>query len=141
MIEVALIENDDLLRIAFAIRQKVFVEEQNVDPLLEYDEFEKSSRHFLAFVDDMPAGTARWRQTKNGIKLERFAVMQEFRGVGVGSALLRKVLDDIAELKDKVIYLHAQNQVIPFYEKYGFIIKGDEFEEANILHHKMVYQP
>lgn len=32
---------------AFAIRQKVFVAEQEVDPAEEYDEFEQSSIHYL----------------------------------------------------------------------------------------------
>jgi predicted GNAT family N-acyltransferase len=141
MIIVQLIENDTQLRTAFAIRQKVFVEEQQVDPQLEYDEFEKDSRHFLATVDHLPAGTARWRKTEDGIKLERFAVFPEFRNQGVGSALLIHVLKDVGRPEGKLIYLHAQNQVIPFYEKHGFEISGGEFEEAGILHHKMIYHP
>ena len=140
MIRVNLIENDNQLRAAFAIRQKVFVEEQEVDPLLEYDEFEKISRHFLAEVSGLPAGTARWRKTENGIKMERFAVLSQFRGQGVGSALVKNVLDDIGDARDTLVYMHAQNQVIPFYEKLGFEVVGDEFEEADILHHKMIHR-
>ena len=141
MIEIVFIENDIQLKFAFAIRQKVFVEEQQVDPQLEYDEFEKMSRHFLATVEGIPAGTAQWRHTENGIKMERFAVMPQFRDRGIGRALLKNVLEDIGEAGNTVIYLHAQNQVIPFYEKHGFSISGDEFEEAKILHHKMIYKP
>ena len=37
---------------AFAIRRKVFVEEQHVDPLLEYEK-EEESTHYLVFVDDI----------------------------------------------------------------------------------------
>jgi predicted GNAT family N-acyltransferase len=140
MIEVQLIETDSQLRIAFAIRQKVFVEEQAVDPELEYDEFEKSSRHFLASQGGIPAGTARWRRTDKGIKMERFAVMAEYRGQGVGAALIKNVLQDIGDPGNELVYLHAQNQVIPFYERYGFEVSGGEFEEADILHHKMIYR-
>jgi predicted GNAT family N-acyltransferase len=139
MIEVHLIESDNQLKTAFAIRQRVFVEEQEVDPALEYDEFEKKSRHFLALVEKTPAGTARWRRTDKGIKMERFAVMAQYRGRGVGAALVKAVLGDIGEVGGTLIYMHAQNQVIPFYEKLGFKISGVEFEEANILHHKMIY--
>jgi predicted GNAT family N-acyltransferase len=141
MIKIIPIKDDTMLRTAFAIRQKVFVEEQQVDPHLEYDEFEKISSHYLAMVDNIPAGTARWRKTDHGIKMERFAVLSPYRDQGLGSALLLHLLKDIGKPGNTAIYLHAQNQVIPFYEKHGFMISGGEFEEAGILHHKMIYQP
>ena len=136
MISVKKIDNDIMLKEAFAIRQKVFVIEQEVDPAEEYDEYENTSTHFLAYSNDAPAGTARYRTTENGIKLERFAVLEEMRGLGVGEALVKTV---VAEVKNKApkIYLHAQWHVIPFYAKFGFIAEGPEFEEANIRHRKM----
>jgi len=139
MIRVHLVNSDEMLRMAFAIRQRVFVEEQNVDPDIEYDEFEKTSRHFVAFDGSLPVGAARWRNTDKGIKLERFAVMANQRGKGIGSALLLYTLENIGDPGNKPVYLHAQNQVIPFYRKFGFEIAGYEFEEAGILHHKMIY--
>jgi predicted GNAT family N-acyltransferase len=33
--------------------------------------------------------------------------------------------------------MHAQTDVIPFYEKMGFKKSGGEFEEAGIMHFKM----
>jgi predicted GNAT family N-acyltransferase len=141
MISVLFIDNDDLLAQAFLIRQKVFVEEQNVDYDIEYDEFEDDSRHFLAVYNFVPAGAARWRHTDKGIKLERFAVLKEYRNAGIGESLLNAVLEDVGNPDNTLIYLHAQNQVIPFYEKYGFGVVGDEFEEAGILHHEMIYKP
>ncbi len=125
---------------AFKIREKVFVIEQEVDPKEEYDEFEESSTHFLASLDGVPVGTARWRFTANGVKLERFAVLEEARGNGVGQGLVAAVLKDIAENKDavgKLRYLHAQLTAVPLYSKFGFTKEGDIFEECNILHYKM----
>ncbi len=58
----------------------VFVVEQEVDAAEEYDEFDDSSVHFLTKMDGSPVGTARWRFTANGVKLERFAVRKEARG-------------------------------------------------------------
>ncbi len=141
MIRIQIIKDNEMLRMAFAIRQKVFVEEQKVDPRLEYDEFEGISTHFLAYENNIPVGAARWRKTANGIKLERFAVMLSHRNKGIGKALLKAALDNIKNPDYKPIYLHAQNQVIPFYEKFGFVVDGEEFEEAGILHHKMTYKP
>lgn len=139
-VEVIKITNPKELEHAFEIRRKVFEIEQNVSREEEFDENENTSIHFLASVDTVPAGTARWRITKDGIKLERFAVLQEFRNRKVGSQVLKKVLEDVIPLNKK-IYLNAQLRAIPFYEREGFVTEGEIFTEANILHKKMVLSP
>ncbi len=124
----------------FSIREEVFVTEQEVDPSEEFDEFEESSRQFLATIETHDAGTARWRFTDKGVKLERFAVLKSMRNKGVGQALVQAVLDDIASHKDtagKKLYLHAQLDAVPLYSKFGFQKVGDIFEECNIKHYKM----
>ena len=128
------------LQAAFDIRELVFVVEQEVDAAEEYDEFEDSSVHFLAKVEGTPVGTARWRFTKNGVKMERFAVLKVARGKGVGQALVAAVLGDIDQHPDtngKKKYLHAQIHAMPLYAKFGFQVVGDQFEECAILHYKM----
>lgn len=125
---------------AFAIRRAVFVVEQDVDPAEEYDEFEGTAQQYLALWDNIPAGTARWRITEKGVKLERFAVLKDFRGLNLGAALVRRLVEDVKILHPGAkIYLHAQVQVIPFYEKLGFQAVGDEFTEAEIRHRLMYF--
>jgi predicted GNAT family N-acyltransferase len=136
-VNVIKITSDEDRQKAFEIRQKVFVEEQCVDPELEYDQFEESSTHYLAKLDGAAVGTARWRHTDKGIKLERFAVLSEHRDKGVGKKLLESVLADVIKERASLIYLHAQMQVIPFYEKFNFVPGGDIFEEAGIQHRVM----
>lgn len=123
--------------LAYAIRRKVFVEEQNVSPEEEYDEFEDKSRHFLLMADGQPAGTARWRYTEKGIKLERFAVLPAFRNQGAGSLLVRTVLDEVKD-QGRTVYLHAQVAAMKLYERAGFKATGPLFYEAGIPHYKMV---
>lgn len=128
------------LQAAFDIRELVFVVEQEVDAAEEYDEFEDGSVHFLAKVEGTPVGTARWRFTQNGVKMERFAVLKVARGKGVGQALVAAVLGDIdqhPDTKGKKKYLHAQIHAMPLYAKFGFQVVGDQFEECAILHYKM----
>lgn len=128
------------LQDAFKIRELVFVVEQEVDASEEYDEFEDNSVHFLAKLEGKPVGTARWRFTTNGVKMERFAVIKEARGQGVGQALVAAVLEDITlhpEGNGKKRYLHAQIHAMPLYAKFGFQAVGDQFEECAILHYKM----
>ncbi len=132
------ITTEEELHIAFEIRRKVFIEEQNVEENIEMDEFDKSSQHILAKINEEPIATARWRKTKHGLKLERFAVLKQFRGLKVGSELVLFCLEKNST--EKNIYLNAQEAVIPFYEKFGFRSEGKQFCEANIPHKKMVLQ-
>jgi predicted GNAT family N-acyltransferase len=125
------------LKAALEIRTRVFVEEQQVPAELEYDEHDSECTHYLATWDKTNVGTARWRHTDKGIKLERFAVLKQFRNKGIGKALVNEVLKDLSN-EHKTIYLNAQVQVIPFYEKLGFSTLGDFFEEAGIQHKVMV---
>ena len=128
-------EQTDLDKV-FAVRREVFVIEQECPPELEW-EFEDESTHFLATVDGEPAGACRWRKTDKGYKLERFAVLKEFRGFGVGQALVQAVLDDLPA-DAEYVYLHAQVQAVSLYKKFGFEQTGPEFEEAGIRHYKMI---
>ena len=122
------------------IRHEVFVIGQNVPAELEVDEYESDAIHYLAFLNNNPVGAARWRITEQGVKLERFAVLNEFRGRGVGSAMVEKILSDIMrdpEAGDMEIYLHAQMDAIPLYRKFGFVKYGNMFDEAGLMHYAM----
>lgn len=124
--------------IAFAIRQKVFVIEQKVDAREEYDEHEEESLHYLLYKEETPIGTARWRQTDKGVKLERFAVLPEYRKDGAGSFLVNAVLNAVMPLNKK-IYLHSQVAAMNLYRRAGFKEEGELFYEANIPHYRMVF--
>lgn len=126
---------------AFSIREQVFVAEQGVPLDEEYDEHDRAgAHHYLArAADGAPAGAARWRATDKGIKLERFAVLAEYRNQEIGSALLKVVLRDVMrEFPAAPVYLHAQLRAIPFYQRHGFRQVGEMFEECDIKHYKMV---
>lgn len=135
-IQVNKVSDPESLERVFAIRREVFVGEQNCPPELEW-EFEDESTHFLANVDGEPAGAARWRKTDKGYKLERFAVLQQFRGIGVAQKLVQTVLDDLPA-DGNYVYLNAQVQAVPLYAKFNFVQTGRQFEEAGIQHYKMV---
>jgi predicted GNAT family N-acyltransferase len=144
MITVRFITQPAQMQDALGIREAVFVQEQHVPAEEEYDEFEDSSRHFLALLDGVPAGTARWRFTEKGVKLERFAVLRRYRGSGVGSALVKAVLEDIQtdeNARGRLLYMHAQLTAMPLYAKFGFQAVGNMFEECDIQHYKMLRLP
>lgn len=136
-IEIVTANSTQLRQQLFEIRRKVFVEEQHVDPKEEYDVYETSSTQLVALYNTLPVGTCRYRNTEKGIKLERFAVLKDYRGLGVGDALLNACLEQVD--KSQTIYLHSQIQVVDFYAKFGFKKRGPRFSEAGIEHYVMVY--
>ena len=121
----------------FSIRRNVFVKEQNILEKIEFDDESIDATYFIAQYENIFVGTARYRLTDFGIKLERFAVLKSYRNLGVGKKLALYILNSIKN--DNLIYLHAQETVINFYSKLGFKRSGSQFFEAEIPHQKMIY--
>jgi len=121
------------------IRNKVFVEEQNVSAFEEFDAFDLTSFHFIVKIDGVACGTARYRETSEGFKFERFALLREHRGLGLGYLLIKHMLNEV-KLAKKIIYLHAQVHLKTFYGNVGFVAVGEVFVEAGIVHVKMIYK-
>lgn len=118
-----------------AVRDPVFIVEQNVPVEDEIDALDPRSRHVIArAADDTPIGTARLTPER---MIGRMAVIAEWRGRGVGAALLEAILDQARALGYPAVELHAQTQAMPFYEKFGFVAYGEEFDECAIRHRSM----
>ena len=136
-IEVKIAESEKEFQMCLTIRRQVFIIGQNISEKLELDDDTISATSFLAMVSNEPIGTARFRYTEFGVKLERFAVLKTSRNLGVGKALVLFILNQLKD--EKTIYLNAQESVISFYSKLGFDTVGDLFYEAEIPHQKMIY--
>ena len=118
------------------IRRSVFIDEQQIPVEIEIDAFEESAIYVIAYFDKEAVGTARWREIDNTVKLERFAVLKNYRNKGIGRKLTMFIIDKIPQ--GKIIFLNSQESAIGFYSKLGFTSKGPLFKEANILHQKMI---
>ena len=117
------------------IRLTVFVEEQRVPVEIEWDDQDETSLHALAYTEDGKA-IATGRLLPDG-HIGRMAVLKEWRGKGVGGAILERLVTVARERGDKKIELFAQTHAIPFYHRYGFVENGEIFEEAGIPHQAM----
>ena len=71
------------------------------------------------------------------MKLERFAVLNDYRSIGIGTMMTKFIINQLKN--SKLIYLNAQESAISFYEKMGFKPIGPRFKEVNIEHQKMIY--
>lgn len=118
-----------------AVREPVFVVEQNVPIEEEWDALDPLCHHVIARdTSHKPIGTGRLTPEH---KIGRMAVIKEWRGKEVGAALLQALIDKARELGWPEVSLNSQVPAIGFYEKFGFVSYGEEFEEAGIQHRKM----
>jgi predicted GNAT family N-acyltransferase len=131
----------------YRIRDEVFIQEQQVPRDIERDAYDMAAEHVLVRegkeaiatgrlvvldAEDVPADeSGEWG------KVGRMAVKAKHRGRGVGRFLL-ECLENIAREKRLAgIVLHAQKHAEGFYEKTGYEVFGEEFEEAGIPHVEM----
>lgn len=126
-------EYEDVLK----IREKVFIEGQNVPKEIERDEYDNISKHVIVSVDNKPIGCARIRNVENKLKLERIAILKEYRSRGFGKDLMRWLVDYSKKQNVKEIYMNAQYYLLDFYKKFGFKPRGEIFKEAGIDHIQM----
>jgi predicted GNAT family N-acyltransferase len=118
------------------VREAVFVEEQKVPLDMEIDEHDATSRHVIARDGDGGAiGTGRLLPDSH---IGRMAVLADWRGKGVGRALLERLLEEARLHGHAHLALHAQTQASGFYRRFGFVEEGPEFMEAGIPHRTMV---
>ncbi|MCD2138734.1 GNAT family N-acetyltransferase [Salinicoccus halitifaciens] len=138
--EIKTADTKDLYDYCLDIRMKVFVEEQDVPADIEVDEHEDICTHFVLFDDSgEPVGTVRYRPLEDGmIKIERMAVLKPHRGKGYGYDLMEGVHRHAKSAGYKSAKLGAQVHAIPFYEKLGYSVASDEFDDAGIPHKYMI---
>ncbi len=122
-----------------ALRRVVFIEEQNVPAEEEVDGRDSDALHLLARVDGQAVGCARILIAGNTGKIGRVCVMREWRGQGIGIALINAALEALRNV-DAVsrAKLGAQVHAIGFYENLGFVPEGPEYLDAGIVHRDMV---
>lgn len=137
MIAIHLARNREEIGEALKIREEVFIKGQNVSPELDRDGLDESAEHAILYLDSKPVGTARLRYLGNRIKLERFAVLEEFRGFGLGAKLMNFLIGQGKKKGVDEIHMHAQHYLVNYYSKFGFRPRGEIFYEANIKHIEM----
>ncbi|TCZ72329.1 GNAT family N-acetyltransferase [Paenibacillus albiflavus] len=136
------VTNAEDLQKCFHIRKEVFVNEQGVAEDLEWDEKDQTPdacRHMLLMKDDVPVGTARWYgYDADTAKLQRVAVLKEYRGTGAGKQLILGMEEDARKFGYTFSMLDGQCQAEQFYAKLGYEVISDEpFFDAGILHVRM----
>lgn len=123
-----------------SVREEVFVFEQHVPPEDERDELDPVCVHALARDSaGVPIATGRLVPPRGDepARIGRMAVLRDWRGKGVGEALLHLLVDRARTLGYRAIEMHAQSHAVSFYERFGFATYGEEFFECDIAHTNM----
>lgn len=126
--------------LAHALREAVFVREQEVPAELEWDADDATALHALARNRlGLPLGTGRLVELAPGVgKIGRMAVRADMRGSGVGAAVLQALVNAALERGLHKVVLHAQLTAAGFYRRAGFSARGGVFDEVGIPHQEMV---
>ena len=139
MIVVKLAKTNAELGISKEIRNLVFVNEQKISKELDQDGKDDLSFHFILYLNNNPIGCSRLRIADNNAKLERIAILKEFRGKGLGKELLTYMINFAKRKGITGIFLNAQYYLLDYYQECGFIPVGLPFIEVGIKHIKMKY--
>jgi len=118
-----------------SIRQQVFIHEQGIPAELEWDHQDHSALFVLAYDEDGHAiGTGRLLQDG---RIGRMAVLKNWRGRGIGNAMLQQLIRLAQQNNLEKVYVSAQTDACGFYARAGFVNEGSVYTEAGIPHRKM----
>ncbi|ENV38442.1 GNAT family N-acetyltransferase [Acinetobacter venetianus] len=126
---------DQLQQDAKLIRELVFISEQNIPEQDEWDDQDAISQHFVVYEQKQPIATARLLVNNS---VGRVAVLKTYRGQGIGRLIMLEIIAYAQAQKRPSLQLSSQVHAISFYEKLGFSIQGDEYDECGIPHIEMV---
>ena len=133
-----LVEDRSELGAAFAVRRRVFVEEQGIAEGLVFDDNDGEALHAVVKNGAEVVATVRVRfLSSTRAKLERMAVLEECRRKGIGSRATSFVIGELKQRGVEQVVLHAQCAVVPFYKSCGFDEVGLPFREAGVEHIEM----
>lgn len=126
---------------AMAVRTRVFVDEQGVSGAEEFDGLDPESVHVVALDEKGVQATCRLRfPDAETCKLERMAVVERLRGLGVGAQLVSGAERIAVERGARAMILNAQRRAEGFYASAGYAPEGETFMEADIPHVRMTKQ-
>lgn len=71
------------------------------------------------------------------VRLRQMAVLNNVQGKGIGRALMQFAENIARDMGYRKMTMHARQTAIGFYEKLGYQVNGDLFEEVSIPHYIM----
>jgi predicted GNAT family N-acyltransferase len=129
--------NDNDFSIIMHIRKTVFTNEIGVSESELFDEYDEYCDHFIIFDGKNVVGSVRFVSFGKTIKLERMAILQEFRRKNYGKNAILQLREFYNSLGYAQIFLDSIYSVMGFYKKCGFLEQGEIFRRVGIDHIRM----
>ena len=104
------------------------------------EELEKEKEEILiaAFEEDKMLGCCMLiKVDPTSVRLRQMAVLNNLQGKGIGRALMQFAENIARDLGYQKITMHARKSATGFYQKQGYQMSGEEFEEVTIPHYVM----
>jgi predicted GNAT family N-acyltransferase len=137
MINAIYINGDRDIKDAVLVRDKVFVNEQNIDYNSVFDGNDSQAIHVIVYEGKNPVGTGRMIEKDNVYIIGRIAVLKEKRGNYYGDLIVRMLITKAFDMGAIYIEVHSQLPVMDFHKKIGFQEYGEVYQQENIEHINM----
>lgn len=138
-LEVKIVNSPQDIQKCLDLREKIFVQEQNIPFERVKDEENGQFVHFMIFENDLTIGSARisFNNAENIAFIERLCILKEHRNKGVGNFFMEELIEYCKKNGFGKIIISAQERIIKFYNKVGFEVCSGIYMDSNIPHFKM----
>ena len=116
------------------IRKDVFTNELGILESKLFDEHDETCEHFILFDGKNVVGAIRFVEIQNNIKLERMAILPEFRSKSHGKHAISQLIAYYRTKGHVKMILDSIYSVRDFYKKCGFTDHGTIFQRVGIDH-------
>lgn len=128
------------------LRQKVLRPHQTFAQMQQAGDDDPETAFFAAYdAQHQVVGTASVRRQtapwgEPGWRLRGMATEPDLRGRGIGAAVLARVIDHVARLGGGLLWCNARVPAQRFYERAGFVTRGDPWIDPEIGPHIVMHR-
>ncbi|MFC7062823.1 GNAT family N-acetyltransferase [Halobacillus seohaensis] len=137
-VDIRTAKTESEIKDAFAVREAVFVNEQNVSIDDERDALDETATHIVGYVDEQPLIASRLRFVDDYGKFERICVVKSRRGLTLGKQVIQHMENVTKATGYYKAKLNSQTHAEGFYQSLGYETVSDEFIDAGIPHVTMI---
>ncbi|HEY8446062.1 MAG TPA: GNAT family N-acetyltransferase [Thermomicrobiales bacterium] len=129
----------DELAAIYELRRRVFRDEQRIIDARVTDRDDERSLHAIAVAPEGVIGAGRLTPPARGREahIAWVATLPAYRNRGVGTAVMRALLEAADAAEFPVVVLSAQTHALAFYERLGFVAYGNRYHIRGIEHQMM----
>lgn len=93
--------------------------------------------HFGGFIEDELVSVASVYRKNNSVRLRKFATATAFQGKGIGTKMLKHILEELAKSNIDHFWCDARESAMSFYERFGMGPEGGRFYKGDVPYVKM----